>query len=123
MSLPDNFPIQPFEDVVIIEQTKKEESKGGIILPGDTGKYPAGRVVAVGPGRTYSFFMDASGNTLAGKFVPVDVKVGDYVIFGKYQSGGEPIEFEGKTYILARVGDLAGRSRDGGEIEVKRSEG
>jgi co-chaperonin GroES (HSP10) len=119
--LPDNFPLQPFEDVVIILQTEKEESKGGIILAQKSRKFPSGRVVAVGPGRTYSFYMDASGNTMAGKFVPTGVEVGDFVVFGKYQSGGEPIEFDGKKYILARVGDLAGRSRDKQEIEVQLS--
>lgn len=117
--LPEGFPIQPFEDVVIIEQTEKEVTESGIVLPGDYKKFPSGRVVAVGPGRTYSFFMDASGNALAGKFVPTQIEVGDYVIFGKYQSGGEPIEFEGKKYVLARAGDLAGKSVNKQEIKIR----
>jgi co-chaperonin GroES (HSP10) len=117
--LPDNFPLVPFEDVCVILQDETDKSEGGIILTGDYRKFPSGRVVAVGPGRTYSFYMDASGNTLAGKFVPNLVEVGDYVVFGKYQSGGEPIDFEGKTYILARVGDLAGKSRDKSELKIR----
>lgn len=117
--LPDNFPLVPFEDVCVILQDETDKSEGGIILTGDYRKFPSGRVVAVGPGRVYSFFMDASGNTLAGKFIPTQVEVGDYVVFGKYQSGGEPIEFEGKTYILARVGDLAGKSRDKSELKIR----
>ena len=117
--LPDDFPLIPFEDVCVIEQNETDTSEGGIILTGDYRKFPSGRVVAVGPGRTYSFFMDASGNTLAGKHVPTMVEVGDYVVFGKYQSGGEPIEFNGKTYVLARVGDLAGKSRDKSELNIR----
>ena len=117
--LPEGFPLQPFEDVVIIEQTEREVTESGIVLTGDYKKFPSGRVVAVGPGRTYSFFMDASGNTLAGKHVPTQVEVGDYVVFGKYQSGGEPIEFEGKKYVLARVGDLAGKSVNKQEIKIR----
>ena len=117
--LPDNFPLIPFEDVVVIEQFEEEQTTGGIILTGDYKKFPSGRVVAVGPGRTYSFFMDASGNTMAGKFVPMTIEVGDYVIFGKYQSGGEPIEVDGKTYILARAGDLGGKSRDGNPLRIR----
>ncbi len=117
--LPDNFPLVPFEDVCVILQDETEATEGGIILTGDYRKFPAGRVVAVGPGRVYSFFMDAAGNTLAGKHIPTQVEVGDYVIFGKYQSGGEPIDFEGKTYILARVGDLAGKSRYKSELKIR----
>ena len=57
---------------------------------------------------------------MAGKFVPMTIAVGDYVIFGKYQSGGEPIEVDGKTYILARAGDLGGKSRDGNPLRMNR---
>lgn len=120
--LPDNFPIVPFDDICIIEQETTDTSSGGIILTGDYRKFPGGRVVAVGPGRTYSFYMDASGQTLAGKHVPTLVEVGDYVIFGKFASGGEPIDFEGKTYVLARVGDLAGKSRDKSALKIRLAE-
>lgn len=119
MSLPDNFPLVPFEDVCVIEQEQTDTTDSGIVLTGDYRKFPSGRVVAVGPGRTYSFYMDASGNTMAGKFVPTQVEVGDYVIFGKFASGGEPIEFEGKTYVMARVGDLAGKSRDKSVLKIR----
>ena len=117
--LPEGFPLVPFDDVVVIEQEVADTTEGGIVLAGDYRKFPAGRVVAVGPGRTYSFYMDASGNTLAGKFVPTQIEVGDYVVFGKYQSGGEPIEFEGKVYVMARAGDLAGKSRDKSALKIR----
>lgn len=113
------FPIEPFSDVIIIEQLEEETSKGGIVLVGKERKYPSGRVVAVGPGRVYSDYMDASGQRQFGQVIPTTTKVGDYVIFGKYQSGGEPIMLNGKKYIMAREGDLGGRSRDGQPIKIK----
>lgn len=113
------FPIEPFQDVVIIEQLNDAQSAGGIVLPGDVGNYASGRVVAVGPGRVYSSFMDASGNQQVGHFVPTNVKVGDYVVFGKFQSGGEPVLIAGKKYLMAREGDLGGKSADGSAIKVR----
>ncbi len=119
---PDKFPIEPFSDIVIIEQLQEEKTSGGIILTGKERKFPSGRVVAVGPGRVYSDYMDASGARQFGQVIPTTVKVGDYVLFGKYQSGGEPIEVNGKVYIMAREGDLGGRSTTGDELKVKLHE-
>lgn len=119
---PATFPIEPYEDIVIIEQLVDDRSAGGLILPGGTGEYASGRVVAVGPGRTYSAYFDATGHTQFGFTVPTKSKVGDYVIFGKYQSGGEPIIVDGKKYLMAREGDIGGRSASGAPIKVKRSE-
>jgi co-chaperonin GroES (HSP10) len=116
------FQIEPLSDVIIIEQLEDAQSKGGILLVGKERKYTSGRVVAVGPGRVYSDYMDASGQRQFGQVIPTSVKVGDYVIFGKYQSGGEPIEVNGKVYIMAREGDLGGRSIDGSEVKVKLAE-
>lgn len=118
----NKFPIEPFGDVVIIEQLQEEVTKGGIVLVGKERKFPSGRVVAVGPGRVYSSFMDASGTQQVGQLIPSTVKVGDYVVFGKYQSGGEPLEINGKVYIMAREGDLGGRSVTGEELKVKLHE-
>lgn len=113
------FPLEPFSDIVVIEQIKDEATSFGLILPGKSGEFQSGRVVAVGPGRVYSTYMDASGNQQIGHFVPMSIKVGDYVIFGKYQSGGEPIVLDGKKYIMAREGDLGGRSVTGEPLKVK----
>ena len=115
----EKFPLEPFSDVVVIEQLVHEKSAGGIILPGDGGKFASGRVVAVGPGRVYSDYMDASGTRQFGQIVPTTVKVGDWVCFGKYQSGGEPIMLNGKKYLMAREGDLGGRSSNGEPFEIK----
>lgn len=114
-----DFPIEPFEDIVVIEQLKEDISEGGIFLPGDHRKFPCGRVVAAGPGRVYSNYLDASGEHKIGHFVPNPVKIGDWVIFGRYQSGGEPIEWNGRVFIMARAGDLGGRSANGDPVKIR----
>lgn len=116
----DDFPLEPYEDIVFIEQEINDKSAGGLILPGESSKLPAGRVVAVGPGRWFHPPMDASGHNSGAVFVRTTTSVGDYVVFGRYQSGGEPLEINGKRYLLAREGDLAGRSRTGAPIAVNR---
>jgi co-chaperonin GroES (HSP10) len=105
-----SFDLEPLEDIVIIEQATEEKHSSGLILAGGAEKLTCGTVVAVGPGRTYATWMDATGATQFGYRVPTKVKVGDFVTFGKYQSGGEPIEYEGKKYLMAREGDLGLRS-------------
>lgn len=113
------FPFRAVEDIVIIERHEREKSLGGIIIADtDVGKYPCGRVVACGPGRTYAWYMDASGNTLAGQQVPMQIKVGDWVVFGRYNSGGEPIEVDGKKYLMCRQNDIGLVALDG-EPEVR----
>jgi chaperonin GroES len=70
--------IRPLQDRVVVKR-KEEETKtaGGIVLPGSATEKPAqGEVVAVGPGRILD----------NGSIKPVDLKVGDKVIFGKYAS-------------------------------------
>lgn len=114
------FPLEPFEDVVVIEQHIEEKSAGGLILAGGAEKLACGHVVAHGPGRTYAAFMDASGNTQFGYRVPISVKIGDFVVFGKYASGGEPLVWNGKKYRMCREGDLAGRTRNGEVIQFRR---
>lgn len=118
----EQFPIEPFADIVIVEQLTEEKTASGLLLPGSAGEYKSGRVVAVGPGRVYSNFMDATGTHVVGQLIPTTVKVGDYVIFGKYQSGGEPIIIAGKKYLLCREGDLGGRSASGDPIKIKLAE-
>ena len=115
------FPLTPLSDIIVIKQHLEEKSKGGIILMGGERKYPCGRVVAVGPGRVYSAVMDASGDNQLGYLEPMRVKVGDWCVFGKYQSGGEPIEIEGERYLLCRQNDLAGISSDGQPIFIKNA--
>lgn len=115
----EGFPIEPIGDIIIIEQVVEEKTTGGIILTGDHKKFPCGRVVAHGPGRVYTTYLDASGHHLAGQVVPVSVNVGDYVIFGKYNSGGEPIEIEGRKFLMCREGDIGGISQVGDQLRVR----
>lgn len=114
----DDFPFEIFSDIVVIEQAIEEKSAGGIIFVGEDKKLPCGRVVAHGPGRIYTKELDASGNTSIAEYVPTRVRVGDFVTFGRYQTG-EPVEHDGKRYIVCREGDLAGRSKNGEEIMLR----
>ncbi len=70
--------IRPLQDRVVVRRMEEEStSAGGIVLPGSATEKPAqGEVIAVGPGKRLE-----SGNTQ-----PVDLKVGDTVVFGKYSS-------------------------------------
>ncbi|HBX38712.1 MAG TPA: co-chaperone GroES [Pseudohongiella sp.] len=78
--------IRPLQDRVVVRR-KEEETKtaGGIVLPGSAAEKPAqGEVLAVGPGRILE----------NGEKRPVDVKVGDVVVFGKYASNTVKIDDE-----------------------------
>lgn len=112
------FPFEPYEDICVIEQSQEEASPGGIVLVGKSKDFQSGRVVAVGPGRVYSNFLDASGQHRIGHYVPNHVKVGDYVVYGKFLTG-EPILIAGKKYLMSRAGDLAGRSTDGTPLKIR----
>lgn len=114
------FPLEAFSDIVFVEQLMEEVTKGGVIiaLTRDS-KLPQGRVLAVGPGRHYYAPLNAGQTMEAAVFVPTTTKVGDIVVFGKYQSGGEPIEWNGKTILQCREGDLSGRSRNGKPVNMR----
>lgn len=87
----------PLEDRVIVEPiTEEEKTKGGIYLPQtvDREKPEQGKVVSVGPGKMLD----------SGKRSPVDVKVGDKVVFTKY--GPDEIKVEGKKYLIVRQSDI-----------------
>lgn len=105
----EGFPIMPFDDVVYVEQLTQEQSEGGIILAGGAEMMPMGRVVAVGPGRIYASAMNAAGTMEAAVFVPTRLQPGDLVVWGRYRTGGEKMEIEGKTYVACREGDLGGK--------------
>jgi chaperonin GroES len=89
--------IKPLADHVLIEPIKEEErTKTGILLPETAEKErpEQGRVIAIGPGR----------KTSAGKIVPLEVKVGDKVLFTKY--GPNEIKVDGKEYLIAKEEDI-----------------
>lgn len=82
--------LEPLYDRVIIQPQEESKTRSGIVIPESVkGETPqVGTVIAVGPGR-----MDDKGNTL-----PMHVKVGDKVIYGKYS--GDEVEVEGTKYKI-----------------------
>lgn len=88
--------IKPLEDRVVVKpRTQEERTKGGIVLPDTAKERPQeGEVMAVGPGRLLD----------SGERAPMDVKVGDKVIFAKY--GGTEIKIDGEEYIILRQSDI-----------------
>lgn len=89
--------IRPLHDRVVVRR-KEEEAKtaGGIVLPGTAKEKPnQGEVVAVGSGRVLD----------NGDVRPVDVKVGDRVVFGKY-AGSDTIEIDGDELIILSENDI-----------------
>lgn len=97
------FPVEVFSDICVCKQVLEVQSKGGLILPGEEKKARCARVVACGPGRIYE----------NGVFVPNPVHVGDYVVFGKYASGGEALWFQQQEWVLFRAGDIVGKLKPG----------
>ncbi|MFA5086776.1 MAG: co-chaperone GroES [Candidatus Paceibacterota bacterium] len=89
--------IKPISDHIVIEPLKPEEkTKGGILLSqsGEKDKQEQGKVIAVGPGKT----------TPSGKVIPMEVKVGDKVLFSKY--GPHEIKLDNKEYLVATQNDI-----------------
>lgn len=90
--------LKPLGDRIIVEAiTAEEVTKGGIVLPDTAKEKPQeGKVVAVGPGR----LMDN------GKTAPMEVKVGDRVVYSKY--GGSEIKLNGSEFVVLRQDDVLG---------------
>jgi chaperonin GroES len=96
MRLKMNF--KPLHDRIAIKpHTEEEKTSGGIIIPDTAKEKPMrGEVVAVGSG-----VRDQSG-----KLVPLEVKVGDVVMYGKW--GGSEIKVEGKDLVIMKESDVIG---------------
>lgn len=90
--------IRPLNDRVIVKRVEEEKkSAGGIVIPDTAAEKPSqGEVVAVGPGKT-----DDSG-----KIIPMGVKPGNRVLFGKYS--GQEFKLEGQDYLHMREDDIIG---------------
>lgn len=89
--------IRPLHDRVVVRRKEEEEkTAGGIVLPGSAKEKPnQGEVVAVGSGRVLD----------NGEVRPVDVKVGDVVVFGKY-AGSDTIEIDGEELVILSESDI-----------------
>ncbi len=88
--------IRPLFDNILIETLEKEtRTASGIVIPDTAKEKPQeGKVIAVGPGK-----VDDKGVRL-----PVDVKVGDRVLYKKW--GGNEVKLEGKEYLIVKMDDL-----------------
>ena len=90
--------IRPLQDRVIVRRIAEEEkSKGGIIIPDTAKEKPQeGKIVAVGKGKMSD----------EGKLIPVEVKVGDKILFAKYS--GSEIKIDGDEHLIMREEDILG---------------
>lgn len=91
--------IRPLQDRIIVERVEEEtKTAGGIIIPDTVSKEKPqeGKVIAVGKGKV----------TPEGKVLPLDVKAGDLVLFGKY--AGSEIKIDGVEYLIMREDDILG---------------
>lgn len=90
--------IRPLHDRVVVRRTEKEETTaGGIVLPDSASEKPSqGEVLAVGPGKVLD----------NGDVRPVDVKVGDKVIFGQY--AGSTVKVEGEELLILGESEIFG---------------
>jgi len=90
--------IRPLQDRVIVKRIEEEEkTKGGIIIPDTAKEKPQeGKVIAVGKGKVSD----------EGKLTPLDVKVGDKILFGKYS--GTEIKLNGEEHLIMREDDILG---------------
>jgi chaperonin GroES len=89
---------RPLHDRVVVKRVEAEsKTASGIILPDNAKEKPSeGEVVAVGPG----------GRDEAGKLVPIDVTIGDRVLFGKWS--GTEVKLDGVEYLIMKESDIMG---------------
>jgi chaperonin GroES len=89
---------RPLHDRVLVRRVKEEEkTRGGIIIPETAQEKPQeGEIIAVGPG----------ARDEAGKLVPLDVKVGDKILFGKWS--GTEVKLDGEELLIMKESDVMG---------------
>jgi chaperonin GroES len=87
--------IRPLQDRILVERIEEELKKGGIIIPDSAKEKPQqGKVIAAGPGR-----IDEKGNR-----IPMEVKKGDTILFGKYS--GNEIRIGEEEHLIMREDDV-----------------
>jgi chaperonin GroES len=89
---------RPLHDRVLVRRVEQEEkTSGGIIIPDTAKEKPMeGEVLTIGPG----------GRDESGKLIPIDVKVGDRVLFGKWS--GTEVRIEGEDLLIMKESDIMG---------------
>ena len=90
--------IRPLHDRVIVKREDEErKSPGGIVIPDTAAEKPIrGKIIAVGKGKILE----------NGQVRPLDLKVGDHILFGKY--GGTEVTVDGEKYLILREDDILG---------------
>jgi len=90
--------LRPLHDRVVIKRLEEGETKrGGIIIPDTAKEKPSqGEVIAVGPG----------GRDEAGKLIPIDIRAGDRVLFGKWS--GTEVKIDGQELLIMKESDIMG---------------
>src|SRR5436309_12542113 len=101
--------VRPLHDRIIVQRLEEGEQKiGGIIIPDTAKEKPQqGKVVAAGNGKTKD----------DGKRLPLDVKAGDLILFGKYS--GQEIKLDGEEYLIMREDEVLA-VLDNGEVKKKK---
>jgi len=89
---------RPLHDRVVVRRiTAEEKTKGGIIIPDTAQEKPSqGEIIAVGPG----------GRDENGKLIPIDLKTGDRVLFGKWS--GTEVKLDGEELLIMKESDIMG---------------
>jgi chaperonin GroES len=89
---------RPLHDRLVVRRiTALEKTKGGIIIPDSAQEKPSeGEVIAVGPG----------GRDESGKLIPIDIKAGDRVLFGKWS--GTEVKLDGEDLLIMKESDIMG---------------
>ena len=90
--------IRPLQDRVVVRRTEEEtKSAGGIVIPDSAAEKPSqGEVLAVGPGKKLD----------NGTIQPVDLKVGDRILFGQY--AGSTVKLDGEELLIMNEGEVVG---------------
>ncbi len=90
--------LRPLQDRILVQRVQEETTtKGGIIIPDTAKEKPAeGKVIAVGNGKL--------GDD--GKRIPLEIKAGDRILFGKYS--GTEVKIEGEEFLIMREDDVLG---------------
>ena len=94
---------RPLHDRIVVKRIEAEEkTAGGIIIPDTVKEKPSqGEVVAVGPG----------GRDEAGKLIPIDIRAGDRVLFGKWS--GTEVKIDGEDLLIMKESDIFGVIEEG----------
>jgi len=90
--------LRPLHDRILVERLEEATTtKGGIIIPDSAKEKPAeGKVIAAGTGK----------RTDDGQIIPLEIKIGDRILFGKYS--GTEVKIEGDEYLIMREDDILG---------------